>query len=119
MRHGCGLDAFARCFDVQSADLLVAKIKSGELDAYATLDKFVSWLAGSGAAPKTIRIFVGAVKSLLEHENVLLEWRKLRRLVTVASGPLLGVGTGSPGYAFDVQASGSGSEELREDVNFV
>jgi hypothetical protein len=113
--YGCGLDAFAQCFDVQSTDLLVAKIKSGELDAYPTLDKVVSWLAGNGAAPKTIWIYVRAVKSLLEHEDVLLEWRKLRRLSTVASGALPSVGTGSPGYAFDVQTSGSGSEELREE----
>jgi hypothetical protein len=46
------LNAFARCFDVQSVDLLIAKIKSSELDPYSTLDKFVGWLAGNGAAPK-------------------------------------------------------------------
>jgi hypothetical protein len=74
------LDAFARCFDDQSVDLLVAKIKSSELDAYATLDKFVAWLVGNGAAPKTIWIYVGAVKSLLEHEEILLDRRKLRRV---------------------------------------
>jgi len=44
----CGLDAVARCFDVQSIDLLVAKIKSGELDAYETLDKFVGRLSADG-----------------------------------------------------------------------
>jgi len=74
------LDAFARCFDVQSVDLLIAKIKSGELEAYSTLDKFVSWLDGNGAAPKTIWIYVGAVKSLLEHEDVLLDKRNVRKL---------------------------------------
>jgi len=78
--YACGLDAFARCFDVQSVDLLIAKIKSSELDAYNTLDKFVSWLAGNGAAPKTIWIYTGAVKSLLEHEDVLLDKRKLRKV---------------------------------------
>jgi integrase len=74
------LDAFARCFDVQSVDLLTAKIKSSELDAYNTLDKFVGWLAGNGAAPKTIWIYAGAVKSLAEHEDVLLDRRKLRKV---------------------------------------
>jgi integrase len=78
--YACGLDAFARCFDVQSVDLLIAKIKSSELDAYKTLDKFVGWLAGNGAAPKTIWSYVGAVKSLLEHEDVLLDKRKLRKV---------------------------------------
>jgi hypothetical protein len=28
---------------VQSVDLLVAKIKSSELEGYGTLDKFVGW----------------------------------------------------------------------------
>ena len=78
--YACGLDAFARCFAVQSVDLLVAKIKSGELDAYATLDKFVGRLALSGAAPKTIRTYRGYAKSLLEHEDVLLDSRKLGTL---------------------------------------
>jgi integrase len=80
LTYECGLDAFARCFGVQLVDLLIAKIKSGELEAYSTLDKFVSWLDGNGAAPKTIWIYVGAVKSLLEHEDVLLDKRKLRKL---------------------------------------
>jgi integrase len=78
--YACGLNAFARCFDVQSVDLLIAKIKSSELDPYITLDKFVGWLAGNGAAPKTIWIYVGAVKSLLEHEDVLLDRRKLKKI---------------------------------------
>jgi integrase len=78
--YAYGLDAFARCFDVQLADLLVAKIKSGELDAYNTLDKFVGWLAGNGAVRKTIWIYVGSVKSLLEHEDVLLDRRKPRKV---------------------------------------
>lgn len=54
--YACGLDAFARCFDVQSVDLLVAKIKSSELDAYKTLDKFVGWLAGNGKEPKLVTL---------------------------------------------------------------
>ena len=32
-----------RCSRVHSVDLLIAKIKSSELDAYNTLDKFVGW----------------------------------------------------------------------------
>jgi integrase len=78
--YECGLDAFARCFQVQSVDLLVAKIKSGEVDAYVTLDKFVGWLTAEGAAPKTIWIYAGAVKSLLEHDDVQLDKRKLKRV---------------------------------------
>jgi hypothetical protein len=44
------LDAFARRFEVQSADLLLAKIKSSELEAYATLDKFVGRLTAEGCS---------------------------------------------------------------------
>jgi len=58
--YACGLDAFQRCFG-QSVDLLVAKIKSGELDAYKTLDKFVGCLSANGAAPKTI--WIGSFES--------------------------------------------------------
>jgi len=34
----------------------------------------------NGVAPKSIWIYVGAVKSLLEHEDVLLDRRKARKL---------------------------------------
>jgi hypothetical protein len=77
--YACGLGAIASCFDVQSGDLVVAKIRSGELDAYSTLDKFVGRLSADGAAPRTIWIYAGAVKSLQEHDDVLLDSRKLRK----------------------------------------
>lgn len=51
--YACGLDVFSRCFDVQQVGLLVARFKSGELDVYATIDKFVGWLVSNGAAPNT------------------------------------------------------------------
>ncbi|MGO9643633.1 MAG: hypothetical protein ACLPY5_02680 [Candidatus Bathyarchaeia archaeon] len=38
--YDCTLDALVRCFDLDSVDA-VAKVKVG-LEAYATLDKFVS-----------------------------------------------------------------------------
>jgi hypothetical protein len=40
--YGCGLNVFAHCFEVESADTLVGMIKAGQLEAYGTLDKFVS-----------------------------------------------------------------------------
>jgi len=52
--------------DNQRVDLLIAKIKSGELDAYGTLDKFVGLLTTNGGVPKT-------AKSLLEQEPEHLE----------------------------------------------
>ena len=88
LAYGCGLDAFKRCFPDQSVDLLVAKIKSGELDAYVTLDKVVGWLTAQGAAPKTIWNYAGAVKSLLEHEDVLLTRAVYGKLLTIPRRPL-------------------------------
>jgi hypothetical protein len=58
--YGCGLDTFARCFAVESADVLVGMIKAEQLEPYATLDKFVSWLMMNGFAPKTVRTYLGA-----------------------------------------------------------
>jgi hypothetical protein len=71
------LDVFQRCFREQSVDLLVAKIKSGELDAYATLDKFVGWLDANAAASKAILnlIFIVLLQSLTSQVR-----RGLRRL---------------------------------------
>jgi len=78
--YGCGLDAFARCFEVESADTLVDMIKAGQLEAYSTLDKFVSWLMMNGFAPKTVRTYLGAAIALLEHEDISLDNRKLNQI---------------------------------------
>jgi hypothetical protein len=40
-----------------------------EPDAYKTLDKFNGWLTSYEAAPKTVRIYAGAVKSLCMYEE--------------------------------------------------
>jgi hypothetical protein len=36
----------------KNGNVLVGKTKASEVDAYGTLDKFVSWADGSGAARK-------------------------------------------------------------------
>ena len=48
--YRCGFDTFERCFEDQSVDLLIAKIKSSELDAYVLLDKFVGWQTAESVA---------------------------------------------------------------------
>ena len=68
--YACGLNAFARCFDVQSVDPLIAGTKSGELDAYTALNKFVGSLTANGAAPKTIWIYVGATSSAANRSSL-------------------------------------------------
>lgn len=45
--------SFARCFNVDSPDIIVQRIRGGRVDAYEALDKFVAWLKVNGAAPKT------------------------------------------------------------------
>lgn len=50
-----GLETFAESFHVDSPDVLVGKIKAGELDVYEALDKFLSLLASRVLAPDTIR----------------------------------------------------------------
>jgi len=73
--------SFARCFKVASPDILVSRIKSGNLDAYQALDKFVGCLTANGAAPKTILTYVAAVKGLLRYEEINLDSYKFRAKV--------------------------------------
>jgi hypothetical protein len=62
--YGKAEGAFARCFEVKSADILVERMKAHELDPYAVLDKFVSYLLANGSAPKTVLTYVTAIKGL-------------------------------------------------------
>ena len=78
--YRCGSDAFARCFNVESADSIVDSIKTEQLEPYETLDKFVSWLMMNGFAPKTVGTYLGAAIALLEHEDMLLDSRKLKKI---------------------------------------
>lgn len=74
-------DAFARCFNAKSPDVIVDRIKAHELDAYAALDKFVSYLLANGSAPKTVLTYVTAVKGLLRYEGITLDNYQLRAKV--------------------------------------
>ena len=73
--------SFARCFNADSPDVLVQRIKGGKLDAYSALDKFVAWLTANGAAPKTVLTHVTAVKGLLRFEEINLDSYKFRAKV--------------------------------------
>jgi integrase len=74
-------DAFARCFNAKSPDVVVELIKAHELDAYNALDKFVSYLLANGSAPKTVLTYVTAVKGLLRYEGITLDNYQLRAKV--------------------------------------
>jgi len=73
--------SFARCFKVDSPDVLVQRMKGGKLDAYAAIDKFVAWLTANGSAPKTVLTYVAAVKGLLRYEEISLDAYKFRAKV--------------------------------------
>jgi len=64
-------DAFARCFNAKSPDV-VDLIKAHELDAYHALDKFVSCLLANGSEPKTVLTYLTAVKGPLRYEGITL-----------------------------------------------
>jgi integrase len=70
--------AFAKCFGVESADIVVSRIKARKLDAYEALDKFVGYLLGNGSAPKTVLTYTSAIKGLLRFEDITVDSQKLR-----------------------------------------
>ena len=81
MTYGKAEAAFARCFGVKSADILVERMKARELDPYSALDKFVSYLLANTAAPKTVLTYVTAIKGLLRYEGISLDSYQLRAKV--------------------------------------
>jgi integrase len=60
---------------VDSPDLLVTRIKAGELD------KFISFMNREGYAPKSIWGYVSSVKSYYGYEEVELDDRKFKKTV--------------------------------------
>lgn len=50
--------------DASKSSLLTSSLKAHELDPYAVLDKFVSYLLANGSAPKTVLTYVTAIKGL-------------------------------------------------------
>jgi integrase len=73
--------AFARCFNVESPDLIVQQIKENKLDPYQALDKFVSYLTANGRAPNTVQTYVAGLKGLFRYEDIPLDSQRLRSKV--------------------------------------
>ena len=71
--------SFAQCFGVKSADIVVQRVKAHELDKYKVLDKFVGYLLENGKAPKTVLVYVAAVKGLFRYEGIPLDNYDLRQ----------------------------------------
>jgi integrase len=51
---------------------LAARMRSGELDAYKTLDRYVGWLCRRGLRPKTVEGYLDSAKKLLKFYDVLI-----------------------------------------------
>lgn len=62
------------CSKEMGVDLegLAARMKSGELDAYKTLDRYVGWLCRRGLRPKTVEGYLDSAKKLLKFYDVLI-----------------------------------------------
>ena len=70
--------AFAKCFGVESADIVVSRVKARNLDAYEALDKFVGYLIANGSSPKTVLTYTSAIKGLFRFEDITLDSQRLR-----------------------------------------
>jgi hypothetical protein len=67
--YGKAGEAFARCFGVKSAGVLVERMKAQNLNPYTALDKFVSYLLAIGSAPKTVLTYVTATLTCYNRER--------------------------------------------------
>ena len=67
-----------KCFGVESADIVVSRIKARKLDAYEALDKFVGYLLTNGSAPKNRPNLHKHRQTLFRFEDIAVDSQKLR-----------------------------------------
>jgi len=79
--YGKALAKFAKCFGVETADAVAEQLKAHKLDAYKTLDKFVSYLIGQGLAPKSVIVYTNAATGFLRFEDIEVDSYKFRTKV--------------------------------------
>jgi integrase len=79
--YSLALKHFTSYLNVSNADEVVQKIKSGGLDVYAVLDGFVDYLIERGLAPRTVNLYLTAVRQFLIHEEVPIDNLKFREKV--------------------------------------
>ena len=73
-----GLRTFADCFQVSQPDLIVERVKAGELDLYEMLDKFLGIMSIRGLAPKTVWCYLTVIKGYFRYEGVAVDNYQLR-----------------------------------------
>jgi integrase len=66
------LEEFSSLEHGATIEQLAARLKSGELDVYKTLDRYVGWLCRKGLRPKTVEGYVDGAKKLLRFYDVLI-----------------------------------------------
>ncbi|WXG44825.1 MAG: site-specific integrase [Promethearchaeati archaeon SRVP18_Atabeyarchaeia-1] len=64
------INYFLRDLNIESAQSLLDKLRSGELDAYAIMNQYVSLLSKEGKAPNTISNNLNALKRFLRFNRV-------------------------------------------------
>lgn len=81
--YGGGLKMWAKALGVSSPDKVVDDIRSGRLDPYDCIDRFVQHLIDTGRSSSTVRIYFAAVKGLLLYEEVDLKLNRLKNRVVL------------------------------------
>ena len=62
---------------------VIGRLKSGGMDPYDELNRFIAFCTKRGLAPKTLAVYVSAVKDFWINEDVPLDAFKLRKKVTM------------------------------------
>jgi integrase len=83
LTYSLALKHFANYMNAGTADEAVNRIKCEKLDVYDVLDGFVDYLMRHGLAPRTVNLYLTAVRQFLVHEDVAFDKSKFReRVVT-------------------------------------
>ena len=82
MVYGKAVNLWAKTLH-ESPDVLVGKIKSGELDPYNVLSNFVAFLVKENKSPKTIGTYLTGLRGFFASEDIALDPARLRAKVTI------------------------------------
>jgi site-specific recombinase XerD len=67
----------------QTPNTIISSVKEGKANQYELLDQFVSYLTNHGIAPLSLKVYVSAVRSFLEFQDIDIVPSKFRRRVKV------------------------------------
>ncbi|MGC1135097.1 MAG: site-specific integrase, partial [Nitrososphaeraceae archaeon] len=67
----------------QTPDSIIAPLQTGKLNVYELLDQFVSYLSQQSISVPSIRLYLAAVKSYLEYNDIDISSSKFKRRVKI------------------------------------